>query len=877
MPTPPRILRSLLPLIALLCTSVAWGATGRLIVQPKSLALTGLDREHGMLVTLIEPDGRQRDVTAASQFTSSAPATVTVDAKGHAKAVADGVTRIAVDYEGLTAACEVSVSNTAAPAIPSFNQDIVPILTRTGCNAGNCHGKQTGQNGFRLSLRGYAPEWDHGWITNEVSGRRINMAFPEESLLVQKPAGDVLHEGGLRFKRDSRYYRTLIDWIIARAPGPVADEPGATKLEVLPGDRELRAGDKQQLLARAIYADGRVRDVTWLAQFFSNDETIVAVKPDGMAKALRSGETSVRVHFQGQVAVVRLTIPIDRPVAAPEFAARQNAIDEPVFKKLFALHIPPSPVCDDTTFLRRAMLDAIGTLPTPQEVRDFVADTAPDKRARLVDRLLERPEYVDFWTLQLADLLQNRKERDHDVRGPKGVRTFHAWLRGEIAANRPWDALAKEVLLATGNTGENPAVGYYVTTIGEKTNVGDSELPDSVAQSFLGTRIGCARCHNHPLEKYTQDDFYHFAAYFAKVSLKREKPENGGTDLLTITRDEQQQRRQLEIYGMRLEQAEEVARALGEEPGGEDGAKAVANVRKQQEDALKKLAEAQAKPPAVNQPRTNKMMAPQPLDHSGWEFAEGRDAREQFVDWMLGPGRDAFAGAMINRLWKHYMGIGLVEPVDDLRASNPPSNPELWALLRSEFVSHQYDLKHVMRLILNSRAYQLSAETRPENATETRYYSHYYARRLPAEVLTDAISTATQAPASFAGYPVGIKAVQLPEPGVASYFLTLFGRSDRVTACACERKGEVTLPQLLNLHNGEELQKQIQAEGGRLSGLAKAAPEEAIRSIFLATVNREPGAEESAAVMKAMATDRDGTLSDLFWALLNAKEFTFNH
>lgn len=869
-------LARVLPLIALLWTSSSWAA-GRLVVQPESLALTGLDREHGLLVTLVEPDGRQRDVTAASRFVSTTPAIVTIDAKGHAKALSDGQARIAIDYDGLTAACEVSVAEMAMPSIPSFNQDISPILTRTGCNAGGCHGKLTGQNGFRLSLRGYAPEWDHQWITNEVSGRRINMAFPEQSLLVQKPAGDVLHEGGLRFKQESRYYRTLVEWIAARAPGPVAEEANAARLEVLPGDRELRAGDKQQLLARAIYADGRVRDVTWLAQFFSNDETIVSVKPDGLAKAIRSGETSVRVHFQGQVAVVRMTIPFERTVAASEFAARQNAIDEPVFQKLLGLHIPPSPACDDTTFLRRAMLDAIGTLPSPEEVRAFAADTAPDKRVKLVDRLLERPEYVDFWTLQLADLLQNRKERDHDVRGPKGVRTFHAWLRGEIAENRPWDVLAKKVLLASGNTGENPAVGYYVTTIGEKQNVGDSELPDSVAQSFLGTRIGCARCHNHPLEKYTQDDFYHFSAYFAKVSLKREKPENGGTDLLTTTRDEIQKRRELEALATRLEQADEVTRALGEEPGGEEAAKALANLRKQQEDIAKQLAAFAAKPPAVNQPRTNKMMAPQPLDHSGWEFAQGRDAREQFVDWMLGAGSDAFAGAMVNRLWKHYMGVGLVEPVDDLRASNPPSNPELWALLRSELIGHQYNLKHVMRLILNSRAYQLSAETRAENATETRYYSHYYARRLPAEVLTDAISTATHAPASFAGYPVGMKAVQLPEPGVASYFLTLFGRSDRVTACACERKGEVTLPQLLNLQNGEELQKQVQADGGLLSTLKSAAPVEAIRSIFLATVNREPTAMESTAVMKAVTADREGTLSDLFWALLNAKEFTFNH
>jgi hypothetical protein len=424
------------------------------------------------------------------------------------------------------------------------------------------------------------------------------------------------------------------------------------------------------------------------------------------------------------------------------------------------------------------MLDALGTLPTPEEVAEFLADSRPDKRARLVDALLARPEYVDYWTLQLADLLQNRKERDHDVRGSKGVRSFHAWLRGEVAANRPWNELARTVLLASGDSISRPEVGYYITVVGEKKNVEDSELPDSVAQSFLGTRIGCARCHNHPLEKYTQDDFYHFSAYFSKMALERGKPETG-TKLSTISFDEQEQVKRLTELRAKLTEAEETALRIGEEPGMDKAKKELAEQQAKVAEVEKRMTELAKKPPQVRQPRTSKMMAPQPLDGTKWQFEPGRDAREQLVNWMLDTKNDAFSGAIVNRLWKHFFSVGLVEPVDDLRASNPPSNPELWAVLKRELVSSGYDLKHIVRLILNSRTYQLSSETRPENEADARYYSHYYARRLPAEVLTDAISAATDSPAAFAGYPVGMRAIQLPEPGVSSYFLTLFGRSTR--------------------------------------------------------------------------------------------------
>lgn len=851
--------------------------TPRLKVLPTRIDLRGQELRHGIVVLSVEPDGAEIDVTRESTFASTQPQLVSIDGKGQCRAMADGEAIIDVTHHGETVRVPVAVQGMQARQIPSFRQDIEPLLTKAGCNAGGCHGKLAGQNGFRLSLRAFAPEWDHEWLTREVNGRRINVAFPAESLILRKAIGAVPHEGGGRFREESRFYETLLSWIAARAPGPIADEPGPERLEILPGDRQLRPGDRQQLLIRAIYADGRVRDVTWLAQFFSNDETIVTVKPDGLVKALRPGETAVRVHFQDRVEAVRFTMAFPTDVAGADFTTSQNALDEPIFKKLKALRIPPSPQADDASFFRRVFLDTIGTLPSPDEVTEFLADSRADKRSRLIDSLLERAEYIDYWTLQLADLLQNRKERDHDVRGTKGVRSFHAWLRAQLAANRSWKEIANSVLLASGDVVANPAVGYYVTTVGEKQRVEESELPDSVAQSFLGTRIGCARCHNHPLEKYTQDDFYRFAAFFSRVALRREKPETGLTVLSTVSREESEQRKRLEDAGEKLAEAEMHAASIGEEAGAEEAQKQLAERRKQSTEAMKRLAEIVEKIPGVNQPRTGKMMAPRTLDGTAWRPEPGADLRAQFVSWMVGS--QNFSGAMVNRLWKHFFGVGLVEPVDDLRASNPPGNIELWGLLNREFIAHDYDLKHVVRLILNSRAYQLSSETLPGNETDRRFYSHYYARRLSAEVLLDAIAGATGAPNKFDGYPLGIRAIQLPEPQVGSYFLTLFGRSDRVTACACERQGEVTLPQLLHLHNSDDLQQQIDAANGRLAALvAHSEDAETVEAIFLATLSRKPRTDESATIVGvSQADDRRAVFADLFWALINSKEFAFNH
>jgi hypothetical protein len=726
-----------------------------------------------------------------------------------------------------------AVSAAGSPAradepTPSFLNEVVPVLTRAGCNQGACHGKGAGQNGFRLSLRGYAPEQDHRWLTREFDGRRLDPTRPEESLLLKKATAQTPHEGGRLFAVGSREYNLLLAWLKAGCPGPDKNDPKISKLELTPADKLLKPGGEVQLTAVATFSDGSKKDVTWLTRFESNDPAYLDVSPTGKLRALRNGASAARAMFQTEVAVAVVSMPFDRPVDAKRFAARNNFVDDPVFAKLQELRIEPSDGCTDGEFVRRTFLDTCGLLPTPAEVRAFLADTDPKKREKLIDSLLTRPEFTDYWALQLSDLFQNRKERDHDVRGTKGVRQFHLWLREQVAANRPWDAIARDVLTATGSTTENPAVGYYVVVVGEHRTAENSEVGESVAQALLGTRIGCARCHNHPLERYTQDDFYHFAAYFSRVKLERKDPKVGPTVLKIGHPDPNQNKN----------------------------------------------------PVGVTQPRTGTFMKPQPLDRTPADVSPDEDPRVVLAKWITDPKNEYFSGAMVNRVWRHFMGVGLVEPVDDLRATNPPTNPALWAALKAEFVGHGFDLRHLMRVILNSRAYQLSSATRPGNETDTRFYSHYTARRLPAEVMLDAICDATGVPERFDGYPLGVRAVQVPDPGSSSYFLRTFGRSERVTACACERTGDVSLPQVLHLISGEVTTGKVAHPHGWLTKTLAAEKDDdkVLDELFLRTLSRLPTAAERAKVKELLKdAPREELFRDLFWALLNSKDFLFNY
>ncbi len=727
----------------------------------------------------------------------------------------------------------VTASAVRADSVPSFVNDIIPILTRYGCSQGSCHGKGVGQNGFRLSLRGYAPEQDHEWLTREYFSRRIDVADPESSTLLRKTSGLATHEGGKLFGKESKAYGLLLAWIRAGAPGPGKADATLKDIRLRPDRLTLAPGTSADLKVEATFSDGSTRDVTWLCRFESNDPGQAEIDLLGKVRVRRHGETAVRASFQTGVAVAVVTSARPKAIDPKHFAIKNNVVDEHVFAKLRDLRIEPSGLCSDAEFMRRAHLDTIGVLPTPAEVQAFLADASADKRKKLVDALLARPEFNDYWALFLSDLLQNRKERDHDVRGVKGVRDFHSWIRKQVADKRGWDQVARDVLLSSGKSDTNAAIGYYIVTVGEHGDPTKSEVVDSVAQAFLGTRIGCARCHNHPLERYTQDDFYHFAGFFSRVKLDRQESKKGPTTL-------------------------RIAGTDGKEPH---------------------LAKEKV---GVQQPRTNVFLAPRPLDRSVVApFKPGDDPRLPLVNWIVDPKNEHFSGSMVNRIWRHYLGVGLVEPVDDLRASNPPSNPELWKALNRDFVKNKFDMRSLMRLILNSRTYQLSSTTTPDNAADNRFYSHYVVRRLPAEVLLDAVSSATGEPEKFPGYPLGLRAVQLPDPGLKSYFLELFGRSDRVTACACERSGEVTLPQLLHVQNSEGLVAKVRSGQGRLMKLVrdKKGDDAIIEELFLVTLSRLPTAANLAAARESLkdATSRDEAFQDLFWALMNTKEFSFNH
>ena len=734
-----------------------------------------------------------------------------------------------------------------AEETPSFLNEVLPLLTKSGCNQGSCHGKGAGQNGFKLSLRGYAPDQDYHWLVREFSARRVQPARAEASLILTKATGLVPHEGGKLFGTSSKEYDTLKRWILAGSPGPNAADPKLTKLSVkvdqsrdrqgatngkmLLGsrgsDRALKVGETIPMQATAEFSDGTRKDVTWLTVFETNDAAILSVSKTGEVKALRSGASAIRAAYLTEVAVATFSVPFDIPINDAKFPAGKGIIDSHIIAKLKELRIEPSPLCDDATFLRRAMLDTLGVLPSAEEVRKFEADQSPGKRAKLIDQMLQRPEFTDYWTLFLSDLLQNRKERDHDVRGVKGVRQFYGWIRQQMAANKGWDTIAREVLLSTGKTTDNPAVGYYLVTVGEHRETEKSEVAESVAHAFLGSRIGCARCHNHPLEKYTQDDFFHFAAFFSRIRLERKDPKAEASTLVVGVKD----------------------------------------------------AKENDKPVQVRQPRTNKMMKPQALDRSAPAIKPGEDPRLSLVEWIVSPKNESFRGAMVNRIWKHFFREGLVEPVDDLRETNPPSNPALFAALGEEFAKNKFDFKHLMRMILNSETYQRDSATTPGNATDTRFYSHYYARRLPAEVLLDAISSATDVAENFDGYPLGIRAVQVPNPVSASPFLKMFGSSERVTACACERSGDVTLPQILKIINADLLNTKLNDGNGALAKLLKSEMDNAkvAEELFLIFLGRKPSAKQLKLVMDIPADQREEFFRDMAWALVNSKEFVFNH
>jgi hypothetical protein len=718
-------------------------------------------------------------------------------------------------------ASAVSGKSAPQPPVYSFRNDVVPILARVGCSAGSCHGANAGKGGFKLSLRGYAPEMDYLSITRQLGGRRICREAPERSLFVRKPTMQVRHGGGRVLEKGSPEYDTLLGWLREGAPGVDENDPRLTGLTALPGSRLYRRGERQRILIRATFSDGHTQDVTPRALFRSNDVAVASVSDDGEITALNPGATAIQAKYMDRLAVLRVTVPYARKVNPTVFKARSNFIDDAVYAGLRELNLEPSPPCTDAEFLRRVYLDALGTLPTADEARAFLDSRSAAKRTRLIDEVMKRPEYASVWALKLADLFMMRKE--HMER--KNTLALQQWLTEQFQINRPWDQLVTDILTASGPTQEKPQTLWYISRQAQRPNsrgwIRSPELTGEIAaQVFLGTRIQCARCHNHPTERYTQDDYYRFAAIFAQVN------GDGPGDVVP-------------------------ARLLAKDAG------------------------------EVRQPRTGELMVAEPLDRSDLKVNGSDDRRARFAAWLTGPGSEMFSKNIVNRVWARLFGIGIVDPVDDLRSTNPPRTQRLLDALSRDLIAHHYDLKYLMGTIMKSRTYQASSTPTRNNKIDTQFSSHYPVRRLPAEELIDAVAQVTGVPDRFATYPLGTRAIELSDIELASLSLDTFGRPPRVMPTDSERCNAPSMSQALDLLNGEALQSKLKNPEGALARLLKSGlPDSRIlEELFLTALSRRPAPKELSDTLKVLpqAPSREVGMQDVLWALINSKEFMFNH
>lgn len=682
-----------------------------------------------------------------------------------------------------------------AGEIPAFRTDILPILTRAGCNTGACHGAASGQGGFKLSLLGYDPEEDHARITRELGGRRIDVSRAGESLLLRKASDETDHEGGRKLNPESAAYATVRAWIAAEAPfGP--RDLHVTAIAVKPTDSLLGyVGEKVDLKVTATLSDGTQRDVTAQSLFTSNDDAIAAVTKSGEATSSGHGLTSITVRYSGQVAAARIAVPFPTRFVA-DFPAR-NFIDGHILTELERLHLSPSEVSTDSEFLRRVFLDVIGLLPTPDEIRDF---TQKPQRDHLVDSLLARTEFTDYWTMHFADLLLVGAKGSDDG----ATRQYHEWLRDQIANGTPLNSVARTLLTATGDTARSGPPNFYTLASDPR------DMAEHVGRIFLGTQIGCARCHAHPSDRWTQDDYHAFAACFSRVT------RNG---------------RMIEVS--------------------------------ERGDVL--------------HPKTGRSIAPKPLGAPA--LGHGLDRRIALAEWLTSPENSLFSRSIVNRVWKHLLGRGLVEPVDDLRPTNPPTHPALLDALSADFVAHQFDLRHLVRTIVNSRTYQLSSTPRPENRADDRFYSRAQVRELPAAVYLDAIAQAAEVPSTFPGYSAGTRAVQLVGARTPSNALDLLGRCSRERPCDSRGPGSGSITRALHLINGDTIQSRMR--GGLVDRLlaANATDRTIITDLYLRALSRPPAANEEAEWLKLLgrAKERREAVEDLLWTLLNSREFAFNH
>ncbi len=719
-----------------------------------------------------------------------------------------------------------------ADEVPSFRNDVLPIISKANCNGGGCHGSLAGKGGFRLSLFGYDPDADFLTVTREARGRRIELADPGRSLFLMKPTTAVAHKGGKRLETGSSDYETIARWIAAGAPGPKEDDPTLVELSISPKESSAGLGDTQTLKVEATYSDGKTRDVTPWAKFTSTDETVASVDAHGKVELIGHGEGSVNAWFSSQIVTAKITSPFPNDISEETYAqsTRHNFIDTHVLAKLQRLRLAPSPRAEEATLIRRAFLDTLGILPTPEEVRDYFAETSPDKYVKLIDRLLNRPEFVDYWTYKWADvfLVNGGKLR------PAAVESYYNWLRTNVAKNTPWDEMATQLVTAKGSSTKEGATNFFAV------HQDPESMAENVSQAFLSLSIGCAKCHNHPLEKWTNDQYYAFANLFSRVR----------------------------------------AKGWGGDSRNGDGERTI--YVSNRGDLI--------------QPRTGKPQPPAPLDAPPMAPDDQRDRREVLAEWLTASDNPYFTPAIVNRVWANFMGLGLVESIDDLRASNPPSNEALLDTLSEFTIQSGYDLRQLMRLILSSAAYQRSGKVLPENEGDTKFYARHYPRRLMAEVLQDAIADVTDMRDRFtevllndgstqktAFYEEGTRALQLYDSAVKSYFLKTFGRNQRQITCECERSNQPSLVQVLHLSNGSTVNDKLAAKASRVSRLIanEGSLSGLVEEAFFICLSRPPTEKETAAYTEMLTELPEDELrvgvEDLFWALLTSREFLFQH
>ncbi|MBC8356730.1 MAG: DUF1553 domain-containing protein [Planctomycetes bacterium] len=784
-------------------------------VHPTEIKLDHRRHPHSIIVSGRTADGQLVDLTSQATFASSNEEIAEPSLLGWVQATASGSAEVTVSAVGKTAMVKVDVAIPDTAKLHSFRHDVMPVLSKAGCNQGSCHGYSLGKNGFKLSLRGSDAGFDFTSLTDEFFGRRINKHNPPASLLISKPLGDLPHQGGIRFEHGGLLHEYLLRWVEEGATSDVDDPVKLVSTQIYPENVVTGPGMQQQMQLLAHYSDGSTRDVTRLGIFNVNTQRVAQVSDEGLVSTTDLGETAVVARFERVFATANFIVLQANPDFEPTPIPKSNLVDEFVIKKLNDLKTKPSESADDATFLRRVHLDLIGIQPTPDELLAFIKDEDPGKRSKTIDALFNRPEFIDQWSLKWGDLLQISRNR---LSAP-AVFAFREWIRGAIASNMPLDEFVRTMLTGRGSVVDDPTAAYFAVS------VDTDDTLQRATQVFCGVRMLCAKCHPHPFENWTQGDYYGLHSFFNQVATKNDPRLTG-----------------------------------------------VANAK----SILVNVSAAHSR-----NPRSGQLQPPRYLGGGEPAIADGVDRRQVYAEWLASPENPFFGRSMTNRIWSYFFHRGIIDPVDDLRTTNPPINPELLDGLTQDFIDHKFDVRHLMRTIVTSETYQRSSVANETNAHDDMNFSRAIPRRLPAESLLDSLVQATGVPEAFPGAPAGFTAKQLPDANIQSEFLSLFGKPQRMEACECERDDGSNMLQALHFINGKSILSRVTNGSGRVAQLLKETDDDKfVAKLYLWSLARLPRDEEvelGKSFIKSYGDKRADAAQDLMWALLNSKDFMLVH